>query len=224
MLAAAAIAGGSVRIEGIGKESIQGDARFADVLAAMGCRVKKDTEATGLAGGPLKGILDVDCGDMPDIVPTLAAVALERLDEGRLLTADKGAGSFFDLYVKVEIRAQDPIAEEANSSACSMAPFRCWTAKGYSARTYTYPCSAPMARAATSIPSITRWGSPSRTARSIKAPLNHPQDIARRQHHRAHVNTEQLVFLVKVDGLCLADLLARPTTPPRRSRPPARHR
>jgi len=74
-LAAAAITGGSVRVEGIGKESIQGDARFADVLAQMGCHVKKDSDATGLAGGPLKGI-DVDCGDMPDIVPTLAAVGL----------------------------------------------------------------------------------------------------------------------------------------------------
>jgi 3-phosphoshikimate 1-carboxyvinyltransferase len=37
--------------------------------------VKKDSEAIGLSGGMLHGI-DVDCSDMPDVVPTLATVAL----------------------------------------------------------------------------------------------------------------------------------------------------
>ena len=55
--------------------SIQGDARFADVLASMGCHVKKDADAIGLAGDRLTGV-EVDCGEMPDIVPTLAVVAL----------------------------------------------------------------------------------------------------------------------------------------------------
>ena len=74
-LAAAAIADGKIRVEGVGRMSIQGDARFADVLASMGCHVKKDADAIGLAGDRLTGI-DVDCGDMPDIVPTLAVVGL----------------------------------------------------------------------------------------------------------------------------------------------------
>jgi 3-phosphoshikimate 1-carboxyvinyltransferase len=74
-LAAAAISEGQVRVEGLGKESIQGDARFADVLARMGAHVKKDSEAIGLAGAPLRGI-DEDCSDIPDVVPTLAVVAL----------------------------------------------------------------------------------------------------------------------------------------------------
>jgi 3-phosphoshikimate 1-carboxyvinyltransferase len=74
-LAAAAITEGTVRVEGLGKETIQGDARFADVLARMGARVKKDSEAITLTGGPLKGV-DEDCSDIPDIVPTLATVAL----------------------------------------------------------------------------------------------------------------------------------------------------
>src|SRR5262249_7355596 len=43
--AAAALTGGTVRVEGVGKESQQGDARCADVLAAMGCRVKKERDA-----------------------------------------------------------------------------------------------------------------------------------------------------------------------------------
>ena len=54
---------------------MQGDAQFADVLAKMGCHVKKDEDSIGLSGDILKGI-DVDCEDMPDIVPTLAVVAL----------------------------------------------------------------------------------------------------------------------------------------------------
>ena len=45
-----------------------------------------------------------------------------------------------------------------------------FTASGYSARTYRYPSSAPMARAAISMPSRTRCGFPSITLRSMKAP------------------------------------------------------
>ncbi len=74
-MSAAAITEGTARIEGIGKESIQGDARFADLLARMGARVKKGIDAITVTGAPLKGI-DADCRDMPDIVPTLAATAL----------------------------------------------------------------------------------------------------------------------------------------------------
>lgn len=76
-LAAAAITGGRVRVEGVGRLSVQGDAGFADVLAAMGCHVKKDADVIGLrhGGDPLHGV-DVDCRDMPDIVPTLAVVGL----------------------------------------------------------------------------------------------------------------------------------------------------
>ncbi len=74
-LAAAAITGGKIRVEGVGRMSIQGDAEFASVLAKMGCHVKQEEDAIGLAGDLLHG-LDVDCRDMPDIVPTLAVVAL----------------------------------------------------------------------------------------------------------------------------------------------------
>lgn len=74
-LAAAALTGGKINIEGVGRMSVQGDAQFADVLAAMGCHVKKDVDSIGIAGDILRGV-EVDCGDMPDIVPTLAVVAL----------------------------------------------------------------------------------------------------------------------------------------------------
>ena len=73
-MAAAAVTGGTVRIEGLGARSIQGDARFAAVLESMGATVHQDRSATTVTGGPLRGI-DVDLADMSDTAPTLAAVA-----------------------------------------------------------------------------------------------------------------------------------------------------
>lgn len=73
--AAAAVTGGTIRVEGVGKETHQGDSRCADVLAAMGCRVKKELDAITVSGGLLKKV-DWNCADIPDVVPTLAVVAL----------------------------------------------------------------------------------------------------------------------------------------------------
>jgi len=78
-LAASAIAGGQVTVEGLGTDSIQGDAAFVDVLERMGCRTERGaTRLTVHApgtGGRLRGI-DVDLNDMPDTVQTLAVLAL----------------------------------------------------------------------------------------------------------------------------------------------------
>ena len=74
-LAAAAITGGRVRVQGIGSESVQGDVSFADLLEKMGCKIKKDKDFIEINGGELKGI-DVDMSDMPDVAQTLAAVAV----------------------------------------------------------------------------------------------------------------------------------------------------
>lgn len=71
---AAAITGAAVKVKGTTKQSRQGDVRFADVLAAMGCRVAEDPDGIRVSGGPLVGV-DVDMSDMPDMVPTLAVVA-----------------------------------------------------------------------------------------------------------------------------------------------------
>ena len=76
-LAAAAICGGRVTVEGLGDGSLQGDARFADVLAAMGARVERSARATSLIGPPhLGGLGDVDLSAMPDMAQTLAVVAV----------------------------------------------------------------------------------------------------------------------------------------------------
>jgi 3-phosphoshikimate 1-carboxyvinyltransferase len=75
-LAAAAVVGGRVTVEGLGASSRQGDAGFADLLARMGAQVERtDTTTTVTGTGTLRGLGPVDMGDMPDMAQTLAAVA-----------------------------------------------------------------------------------------------------------------------------------------------------
>jgi 3-phosphoshikimate 1-carboxyvinyltransferase len=74
-LAAAAITGGTITIEGLGTRSIQGDMAFVDVLEHMGCRVERAETSTTITGGPLRGV-DVDMNAISDTVMTLAAVSL----------------------------------------------------------------------------------------------------------------------------------------------------
>ncbi len=76
-LAVGAIAGGPVRVEGVGADSVQGDIRFADALAAMGARITMGPnwiEAAAPADGVLKGI-EQDCLAIPDAAMTLVPVA-----------------------------------------------------------------------------------------------------------------------------------------------------
>jgi 3-phosphoshikimate 1-carboxyvinyltransferase len=56
-------------------DSLQGDMAFLDILEKMGCRVQRETRQVMVQGAPLKA-LDLDMSAMPDMVPTLAAVAL----------------------------------------------------------------------------------------------------------------------------------------------------
>jgi 3-phosphoshikimate 1-carboxyvinyltransferase len=81
-LAAGAIAGlsggGPVRVEGIGRVSIQGDVRFTEVLERMGARVRLGDhwiEAGGAGLTRLKA-LDADLNHIPDAAMTVAMLAL----------------------------------------------------------------------------------------------------------------------------------------------------
>jgi len=77
-LAAGVIGGGPVRVEGVGRDSIQGDVRFADALEAVGGQiVRGDTwiEARAPAQGTVKAF-DLDLNHIPDAAMTLAVVAL----------------------------------------------------------------------------------------------------------------------------------------------------
>jgi 3-phosphoshikimate 1-carboxyvinyltransferase len=73
--AAAALLGGTVRIEGLASNSVQGDIGFLGVLQRMGARVTWHPDCVEVAGtGQLTGV-DVAMNSMPDMVPTLAAIA-----------------------------------------------------------------------------------------------------------------------------------------------------
>ena len=74
-LAAAAITGGRVRVEGLSMQAMQGDVGFARVLESMGCRLNHTSDWIEIEGRASQGI-DVDMNAMSDTVQTLAAVAI----------------------------------------------------------------------------------------------------------------------------------------------------
>ena len=73
--AAAAITGGSITVEGLGRDSLQGDVRFCEVLHRMGCHVEYSDDSITV-GGPAQQGVTVDMADISDTVQSLAAVAL----------------------------------------------------------------------------------------------------------------------------------------------------
>jgi 3-phosphoshikimate 1-carboxyvinyltransferase len=73
-LAAAALTGGSVRIEGLGRDSLQGDVRFADVLAQMGATVEWSDDAVRVRGPQQLSGIDIDMNQISDTAPTLAVL------------------------------------------------------------------------------------------------------------------------------------------------------
>ncbi len=77
-LAAGAIGGGPVRVEGVGKTSIQGDVKFAAELAKMGAVITMGDnwiESSAPSDVKLKAI-ELDCNHIPDAAMTLATAAL----------------------------------------------------------------------------------------------------------------------------------------------------
>jgi len=77
-LAAGAIGGGPVRVEGVGRASIQGDVRFAETLEQMGARVAMGEnwiEASAAPGRKLRAI-DADFNHIPDAAMSIAVAAL----------------------------------------------------------------------------------------------------------------------------------------------------
>ena len=74
--AAAAVIGGKVTTENIHPFTTrQGDIHFLDLLEQMGCKAMKENDRVTVYGNGLSGI-EADMSQMPDMVPTLAAVAL----------------------------------------------------------------------------------------------------------------------------------------------------
>jgi 3-phosphoshikimate 1-carboxyvinyltransferase len=79
---AAALCRGRVRVMNINPESAQGDIRFLDIMANLGCSVMRGDTWVEVIGGPLhEGNFSFDMGNMPDMVPTLAVLAAFREGE-----------------------------------------------------------------------------------------------------------------------------------------------
>ena len=85
-LALGALTGGPVRVEGVGRNALQGDAAFADVLEQMGAVITRGDryiEASLPTGKALKGIT-LDCTKIPDAAMTLVPMALKTEGPVRL--------------------------------------------------------------------------------------------------------------------------------------------
>ena len=74
-LAAAAIKGGTVKVAGIGRNSIQGDVAFVDVLEKMGAKVEWGETYVSVTRDALRAI-DMDFNHIPDAAMTIATTAL----------------------------------------------------------------------------------------------------------------------------------------------------
>ncbi len=78
-LAAGAIGGGPVRVQGVGRSSIQGDVRFAETLEKMGATVAMSEDwieaSHNARSGKLRAI-DADFNHIPDAAMTVAMLAL----------------------------------------------------------------------------------------------------------------------------------------------------
>lgn len=74
-LAAGAIAGAGITVEGIGAQSMQGDVAFVDVLKQMGAQVDVQETRIKVTPGPLTAV-DLDGNAIPDAAMTVAILAL----------------------------------------------------------------------------------------------------------------------------------------------------
>lgn len=74
-LAAAAIAGGSVKVNGVGSNSVQGDVKFAEVLRKMGAKITYGPTWIESTKAELNGV-DLDMNHIPDAAMTIATTAL----------------------------------------------------------------------------------------------------------------------------------------------------
>jgi 3-phosphoshikimate 1-carboxyvinyltransferase len=89
-VALGAIAGGPVRIDGVGRDSVQGDIGFVDLVREMGGDVELGSDWIVAGGGRRLRAIDVDCIAIPDAAMTAAILAL--FADGR--TVLRGIGSW----------------------------------------------------------------------------------------------------------------------------------
>jgi 3-phosphoshikimate 1-carboxyvinyltransferase len=123
-LALGVIAGGPVRVTGVGKTSVQGDIAFARVLEAAGGHVTWGDDWIEARGGDPLRAFDVDCTDIPDAAMTGAIVAcfatgrsvLRGIGSWRVKETDRIAA------MATELRKLGAEVEEGSDSLAVMGP------------------------------------------------------------------------------------------------------
>jgi 3-phosphoshikimate 1-carboxyvinyltransferase len=85
VLAAAAIAGGIVRVSNLDVQSAQGDKRIVELLREFGADVRVKGKAVEVSGGGELSGIEADCGDNPDLVPALAVLGSVAEGQTRLM-------------------------------------------------------------------------------------------------------------------------------------------
>ena len=83
-LAAGALGGGPVRVQGVGRASEQGDVRFAEVLEKMGASIAMGEDWIEARGTPPLAPFDLDFNLIPDAAMTAAVLALFATGPSRL--------------------------------------------------------------------------------------------------------------------------------------------
>jgi 3-phosphoshikimate 1-carboxyvinyltransferase len=102
-LAAGAVGKAPVRISGLSRNSAQGDRSMLEILDRMGARVEWNEETVTVFPSALRGAA-LDMNSCPDIVPTVAAMAVRAMGE----TIIHGAAH---LALKECDRIQGPVTE-----------------------------------------------------------------------------------------------------------------
>lgn len=127
-LAAAAISG-EVTVKGVGRDSIQGDTRFIEVLERMGANIEVGEDFIRVSKAPVLHGIDIDMNDMPDAAMTLVPMALftdspvviRNIESWRVKETDRIAAMAAEmrkLGCKVE-EGQDYIMVDGSDPQCA---------------------------------------------------------------------------------------------------------
>ena len=132
---AAAVCKGRVRVENLRPLTRQGDIGILPILEKLGCRVVRGEGWVEVQGGELdRGEYVFDLGNMPDMVPTLAALSARRF--GRTVIRNVGHLRFKESdrlkTLATELRKMEIRAEETDDDLT----IEGGTAKGAAIETY----------------------------------------------------------------------------------------
>jgi 3-phosphoshikimate 1-carboxyvinyltransferase len=92
MLAAGCMSAGGTWVPGLDEDSLQGDVRIVEHLAAFGCRCGVDGRGIHASGNVEHGA-DLDLKGEPDLAPVLAAVAAQAAIQRRSRSKLRGLGT-----------------------------------------------------------------------------------------------------------------------------------